>query len=239
MMARNSIDGEKRERDTDEAKASYSSATMQLDFFVANTDYPKSPLGEEDQKVLETHLLTEMRKLEKGEGPVFAYRAIYKGAIHFACIGQRTVDFLRESVESFKGEKALKLMSREEMPRDPRYHVRLVKSDVTFQEVCRDVAIQNGWVNTEEWKLVKRRKDGEDTLFTFYTNESESEKIEARKGKIFYLFGIIILNLANRKEIEGLGETEAMSAQAGGRNSGKKSHRPGKTPGRTCCKSER
>lgn len=163
--------------------------------------YPNEFLGEKIISYIENFILKAIDALDSGaKGPSFKYRRVEEGYIKIACVGDHSVDFLKEVIERFKSDKKVVVVPFESLPKRPTFRVYLRQSNVTADLFISRVTKQNSsrGFNFASWNCQAIKSNGGGTCIIIEVSPDCAREIKKFDGYLH--FGLSQIKLSEPKE---------------------------------------
>lgn len=167
---------------------------------------PSRQLDEQQATIVQGRLTRKLLKAVKEGISVQFETQEYDGKfLRFTCANSETTEWLTTAVAGIKKlwEGALlAVVNEKDLPSFSRVATFIPNLDAT-QETCQNaLAVQNPKLNIHKWVLLEFTKNKESKGFdvVFGVPEDIIPKIQSVKGKAYYMFSKIILNVASDTE---------------------------------------
>lgn len=181
--------------------STFSEEVRRRDLLVVPQGYPKHQLTDDDVKVIENFILNRIDALKADEeGPEFRFRVWDKGYLKFACLGEHTQKFLTESIRAFRGDKPLKVITPDDLPKPPLYWVFIPEQKLDIGIFKTRLAKQNKWLKTSELRVIKTNRSTKGVSFLFSIDSRSASEIKERDGWVHYGLGTLKFHDQNKKE---------------------------------------
>lgn len=181
-----------------EVPSTYSGAARRNDLLVVPLGYPKQQLSEEDVRAIENFILTRIDALKADEeGPEFRFRVWDKGYLKFACLGEHPQKFLKESINIFRGDRPLKVITPDELP---LYWVFVPEPKLDIGVFRARLSKQNKWLKTNEIKVTKTNRSTKGVSFIFSIDIHSASEINERDGWVHFGLGTLKFHDQTKRE---------------------------------------
>lgn len=175
-----------------ENEGTYSDAARRRDLIIVPQNYPAIQLSADDAKAIEGHILSRIDAMKTDEeGPEFRFHVYDKGYLKFACLGEHTEKFLKDSVCVFQGEKSLKIITSDELPKPPLFWVFITEPGLDISVFRTRVAKQNKWIRQNDFKIIKSNRSTKGVSFLVSVDNLSAVEIKKRDGWVHFGLGTI------------------------------------------------